>query len=550
MNNAQILMVAPNYTNSEKTDYNYTFPLGLAYVLSALKHKGMSPDVLNLNHLDGKSDQLLTAVLDRNKYDIVCTGGNSLLYHELKTIINTANEHPSHPATVLGGPVITSEPELIFEALRPDYGVMGEGEVTTPELIDSIINKTGLAVMGTVYWRNGKATIAPVRSSISNLNEIPFPEFDDLGLNEWLDKLHCNCNYSTFGFDYPRLYPLMGSRGCPFKCTFCFHYEKHRERSLDNIFEELEAAVVKYNINIIGLYDDCFSLSPSRVREFCRRITELRTRIGRPLYWGVQLTVKNITDEMLTLLKNAGCNSISYGFESFSAPVLKSMHKPIKPEEINNALRKTLEHHIVVQANFIMGDRAETRETANETLDYWKKNCDGQVTLGFIQPYPGSEIYRHCVRKKIITDKLSFIEHNIAGEKTINFTDNMSDEDYRRLTLEIYGARLQYRRYAVPSHVIKNGERYAMDITCPYCRQSFTCHNILVKKEFLFLYRFDFGCRFCARRFFVVSRFFPALLKLLNLMIRFKIATPLFEKVMHIMYNAAVVKKARKASAR
>ena len=222
MNHAKILMVVPNYSNSEKTDYNYTFPLGLAYVLSALKHKGMSPDVLNLNHLDGKSDQLLAAVLDRNKYDIVCTGGNSLLYHELKTIINTANGHPSRPVTILGGPVITSEPELISDALRPDYGVMGEGEDTTPELIDNIINKSGVAVMGTVYWRDGKATMAPVRSSISNLDEIPFPEFDDLGLNAWLDKLYCNYNYSTFGFDYPRLYPLMGSRGCPFKCTFCF----------------------------------------------------------------------------------------------------------------------------------------------------------------------------------------------------------------------------------------------------------------------------------------------------------------------------------------
>lgn len=543
MNNSKILMVVPNYTNSEKANYNYTFPLGIAYVLSALKHNGMSLDVLNLNHLNGKSNQLIATSLDRYKYDIICTGGNSLLYHELKTIINTANGHPSHPVTILGGPIITSEPELIFEALRPNYGVIGEGELTTVELIHNIINKTGIAVAGTVYWRDDKATMAPMRSSISNLDEIPFPEFDDLGFNEWLDKLHCNYNYSTFGVDYPRSYPLIGSRGCPFKCTFCFHYEKHYERSLNNIFEELGVAVVKYNINIIFFYDDCFSLSPTRMREFCRRIIELRTRIGRPLYWAVQLTVKKIDDEILTLLKNAGCNSISYGFESFCAPILKSMNKPIKPEEIDNALRKTLEHNIVIQANFIMGDIAETWETANETLDYWKKNCDGQVNLGFIQPYPGSEIYHHCVRKKIITDKLSFIENNIAGEKTFNFTDNMSDEDYRRLTLEIYSARLKYRRYVVPSSLKKKGDRYNMKITCPYCKQSFTCHNILLKKEFLLLYRFEFGCRLCARRFFVVSRFFPQLLKLLEMMTSFNITTLFFLKIMHIVYNANTVKK-------
>ena len=64
------------------------------------------------------------------------------------------------------------------------------------------------------------------------------------------------------------------------------------------MFEELEVAVDKYNVNIIGLYDDCFSLSQKRMREFCQRMIDLRTRIGRPLYWGVQLTVKKIDDDI------------------------------------------------------------------------------------------------------------------------------------------------------------------------------------------------------------------------------------------------------------
>ena len=71
---------------------------------------------------------------------------------------------------------------------------------------------------------------------------------------------------------------------------------------------------------------------------------------------------------------------------------------------------------MAITGNFIFGDRAETLETANETLDYWKKNHDlfgTSISLGFIEPYPGTALYKHCLSKGLITDEIDFVENHI-----------------------------------------------------------------------------------------------------------------------------------------
>ena len=86
------------------------------------------------------------------------------------------------------------------------------------------------------------------------------------------------------------------------------------------------------------------------------------------------MSVNNVDDELLRILKDSGCKVVSYGFESISDDVLKSMKKPITAEKIDNALKLTLKQGLAIQANFIFGDIAETKSTAYETLNYWKKN--------------------------------------------------------------------------------------------------------------------------------------------------------------------------------
>jgi len=446
-----ILLLIPKYNHSINPDYSYNFPLGLAYISSTLKKAGHSVNCVNLNHLKGTVEELVHKTLDKKKYGLVGSGGNAFLYAQLKTIIKTVHNHPSKPLFVTGGPIITSEPLLMFNSLETDFAVLGEGEETIKELVDSLKNKSKniSKVKGIIFRENGKAKFTEPREPIKDIESIPYPDFDGIEFDIQLDNMRCNENWNFQAFDFPRTYPILASRGCPFNCTFCWHDMRFRARSIKDVIKELRENVKKYNINNIMIYDDCFSANKERLYEFCKEIKILSKEVGRTLKWHCQLIVNSVDAEMLKIMKESGCEIISYGFESFSPIVLKSMRKPITPEKIDFAFKETLKSKIGIQGNFIFGDIAETKETAKETLNYWKKNAQAQISLGFVEPYPGSDIYFHCVKKGLIKDKIDFIQNKMGSDARINMTDKMTNEELKELDRAILILFSKYAKFVL-----------------------------------------------------------------------------------------------------
>jgi anaerobic magnesium-protoporphyrin IX monomethyl ester cyclase len=171
---------------------------------------------------------------------------------------------------------------------------------------------------------------------------------------------------------------------------------------------------------------------------------------------------------------------------------------------------------MAIQGNFIFGDIAETKETAKVTLDYWKNNCNGQVHLGFIQPYPGSEIYNHCLREGIIKDKLNFIKNNMPHQNWLNMTKNMSDEEVLQLKQMILEHRRKYAKYIVPSKIKKdlnnpNRNRYDLLVKCPFCRETLRYRNFFLTGRFI--YNDLTSCKKCHMRFHIASRLYKLALR-------------------------------------
>ena len=503
-----ILIATPKYGFyglGNKPDFAYAFPLGLAYISAVLKKAKYNVDVLNLSHINGSPKDILNRALNRKKYDFVLTGGNALLYLALEEILTTARSHPSHPITILGGTIVTSEPELSVSSLKPDYAVIGEGEYAIIELLQALKNKSPLSnVSGIIFFDNGRIVKTSSRPQIENIEKIPLPDFEGFEFSKYLDNMHENDFFYNQVFDYPRTYPILGSRGCPFNCTFCWHPTKYRARSIKDIMKELQVNVPKYKINNILLYDDCFSATQDRVYEFCREIKKLKQKISWDLRWTCQLLVKSVDEKMLKAMKEAGCEIISYGFESYSPIVLKSMKKPISPQEIDNAIRKTLDAGMAVAGHFIFGDIAETKETARETLNYWKFKCPGhQAGMAFIQPYPGSELYSYCLKNGLIKDKLKYLKYEMGPFNNINMT-SMSNEEFKKLEKEVLNAYAKYTKFVVPISIKKEKENiYAIMVKCPFCGKIIEYKNCFIKNRANF--GFYLTCRNCHMRYFAVS---------------------------------------------
>ncbi len=502
MENYEILMIVPRYSFVNKRSYTYFFPISLGYIVAALKKAGYPVDCLNLNQKDGPINTLIKGQLDKKKYDFVCVGSNGLGYDLTNKIIQLSKSHQSNPKVILGGTILTSEPFLIFNELHPDFGVIDEGEGAVVELLKYLKeNKPLKEVKGLMHWENGKAVFNGNRVPL-DINSISFPDLDALGFEEYLDNSIPNYSYMHSVFDNPRIYYLIGSRSCPYRCTFCWHYEnKYRQRTVENIMKELNERVRKYRINRVYILDECFSLDKKRMAEFCKGMSKIRKEVPWELRWVNSLRVSDVNPGVLKMLKESGCDIISYGLESYSPIVLKSMKKMITPEQIDNALKETFKNNIAIQGNFIFGDVAETKETANETLKYWKENCEGQPHLAFIMPFPNSEMYQSCLERGIIKDRLEFIK-KMAGDFAINMTYKMTDGEFNQLKQEIDKALAKYRKIVKPLSLKKTGnKRYELKVKCPYCKQEIEYRNFVIgNKIYYILYVM---CKNCSRKFHI-----------------------------------------------
>lgn len=495
----RFLIVVPRYIN--RVGKHYEFPLGLAYISSSLKHNGYHVECLNLNHYNEQMEVIMEReIIDKN-IDIICTGGLSVHFKKVRAILDAAKKIKSEVITIIGGGLVSSDPILIMNTLNPNFGVIGEGEETIVELADTIKNSGDFSkVKGMVYFdtANNLITTAP-RPSINDIDCIPHPDYEGFEIDRYLGMQMPNDEYHMYPFDKPRCIPLIASRSCPYSCTFCYHPlgKKYRQRSLDSFFAELDYMVKEYDINMIAVVDELFSADKKRIQEFCERIKNYN------LKWMTQMRVDSVDKETLFVLKDSGCFVISYGLESASKVVLKSMKKHVTISQIESALKSTYEAGIGIQGNFIFGDREETWETANETLDWWFKHKKYQVNLTPIFVYPGTELYHHAIGKNIIDDPVRFLENECPQ---LNIS-KMSNDEYGRLMGLIHKYRIEN---PIPAKVISciktetnpyKGDLYTIKIECPHCLNIIAYNNMHQDCNKIFPLGCRVHCRQCNQRF-------------------------------------------------
>ena len=465
-----ILIVTPRFIDAPCQTFH--FPLGLSYISACLKQHGCSVENLNLNFHFEPLCEILEEHINKSKIDIICTGGLSVHYNQVKQIIDTAKHVKPNIISVVGGGLITSEPELMMQALGINYGVIGEGEITIVELADALKDQNDPGnINGIIYLNREDAVIkTPSRKQIDDLDSIPWPDYESIDMEAFLSSQKPASNHYSYHFEEPREIPIVASRSCPYRCTFCFHPlgNKYRQRSLDNIFREIGFLIKKYRVNTFTIMDEVFAVRGSnmeRIEEFCTRIKQYGVR------WIANLRVDGVDKHLLRMMKDSGCFYIGYGLESASETVLKSMKKQITLPQIEKALRETFELNLGIQANLIFGDPAETVETVKESLQWYSKHPQYQVNLAMIQLYPGSENYNLAVNRGLVKDKIKFISDVFP----LTNISNLTEEQYKELCKLIIDLPTKHMVFAKKTTCRQTGvltftgDIFSLDIECPYC---------------------------------------------------------------------------------
>jgi anaerobic magnesium-protoporphyrin IX monomethyl ester cyclase len=509
---ARILIIGPRTCSEGHEYYRYIMPMGLAYISSVLKQDGYMVDILNLNHGDEPVDIVIRKAVSDCKYTYVLTGGLSVHYSAVRQCVESVRVHAPSAKIILGGNLISSRPEPMWNALRPDYMVLGEGEATIVELLGHLESNRDLSkVKGIGYRRDGGdlALTAP-RRAIQDIGTLPLPDYEGLGYGEYLDNIKSSTLYYYDVFDNPRPYPLLSSRSCPYQCTFCYRPKQntYRQRAIASVMEEIAFALERYRANLFDIYDELLANNRKRVLEFCAEMKRLTRSVPWEVKWSCQMRVDRLDRELLATMKDAGCYILSLGLESYSPLVLKSMKKRITPEQIDRALQICHDLNMTVQGNFILGDVAETKETAKETINYWKKTrrlYGTAISLGFIEVYPGTELYTHAVETGVITDEIEFIANRLTDP--INITNAMAASDFDALRREVDKATFKHATYVTPAVIEKIGGGYTIHVKCPFCRAVSVYGNYIPPGRDSYSVQ-EMCCRKCRMRFRIASREF------------------------------------------
>jgi radical SAM superfamily enzyme YgiQ (UPF0313 family) len=274
---------------------------------------------------------------------------------------------------------------------------------------DGTVNMRGIPG---IVWRAEKEIImnAP-RPFLADLNDLPIPRHDLLPLQSY--RMPMMKGPFTF---------IVSSRGCPAGCTYCIKHVSYqygvRVRAPEKIMEELWI-LKKLGINNIHMYADLFTVNREQVVTLCKLMIEQKININ----WTCNSRVDYVDEEMLNLMRKAGCWYISWGIESANEQILKHARKGTNPERAQKALTWSKKAGINNWGYFIIGLPGETEETIRQTIEFSKKLPLDIALFHIAAPYPGTPFFFEVVKNNWFRAGTRWEQVDMDKETVLDYPD-------------------------------------------------------------------------------------------------------------------------------
>lgn len=387
------------------------FPVGLGYIAAVLDWAGHEVLVLDLN-----AERVMTlSSLQGWEPDIVGLTGIITQYAEVKALAYIARTLWPNTPVVCGGPLATSVPELLLRRTAVTHCVLGEGEDTIREFVARLSDH----VPG-VYYKAplDAAEGVPVtlmlssaeRRPIADLESLPYPAYDRFPLEIYINNPIAADNVRKWqggGWvterKQRRSLNMLGTRGCPHHCVYCYHNflgQGYRTRAPSDIVDEMAMLGQKYGVKYIHFTDDAFACVPRFVERFCHAIQE--RCVMSKAHWGITWSCAGradvMTEDLVGMMADAGCEGLCYGLESGSQRMLDAMNKRVTLEQYRRAIAFNKKYFKYEDYTFIVGTPGETWDTVKESVRFCKDEGVTPSAVFYMTPYPGTPLFERLRR--------------------------------------------------------------------------------------------------------------------------------------------------------
>jgi len=390
----KVLLLRPA---AEKKSMARVLPLGLLAIGSVLKRAGHQVKILDLR-ISNSPDEELDAVMSSFDPQVV---GIGVMTIECKYgFIDAAKVKKINPdvTVIFGGPHCSHEPQFILNDINVDLMVSGEGDLTIVELIDTLEEGKDVAgVPGIAYKKNGSYLRTAERPVIRDLDTID-QEYDLINLERYFNFQSSMDFFPVFR--NKRFIPLVTSRGCPFKCTYCHDiFDKSIQyRSPEAVVNEIEYLIKVYGIREFHIVDDVFNVNMKRAKIVLDAIIERNLNIHISFPNGLRADF--FDDELIDKMQRAGVYRMALGIESGSQRIQDMIKKDLDINIIYDVVEKLTSARMSVHGFFMLGFPSETREEMKETIDF---ACDlGLTTANFslVIPNPGTDLRQTFIESR------------------------------------------------------------------------------------------------------------------------------------------------------
>ncbi len=387
-----------------------------------LKSMGHETEVLIV---EGEKDYV-SKISEKIRPDVI---GYSTTTPDAKslTAINNKLKKKLNFFSIFGGAHPTFFPEMIEEDPSVDAICVGEGEYALAELLDKLRDREPVEKISNLHIRKGNEVIKnPLRPLVDNLDSLPF-----------LDKeIYAPYYHNRYLLENVPI-RFLASRGCPYKCTYCFNHKFFdlygikgmavRRRSVDSLIGEIKNIKSKFNIPMVSFVDDIFCISAGWIKEFAGKYEK---EIALP--YSINTRPNTINEEVVSALKRSGCYYVTFSIES-GDEVLRNevLRRNMNEADIVNAAGLLRKHGIQFATGNVLGVPGETLKTVRKTIGLNRKCAPHYAWASLFQPFPRLELTERAIKE-------GYFDGNFENIGNDQFTDSVLNLKQKRQIVRLH----------------------------------------------------------------------------------------------------------------